>query len=756
MYQRLHWFVLLYVISFVMKDMSAKWFVVILGVITCYLIYLHRFPKLLISSLIIFGLFSYYYIPSLTPNDTIENSSTNIQGNIQSSVEQNNQFFRFAFQTSNQELIQVYYFIEPKDYPEKFSSFLTGASCTLNGAFQNIPTARNPGQFDYKNYLASQGIMKQFVIESINQSKCEGKSSWQKIYDVRQHILDHIENNVNSFTYAWFAALLFGDRDHLEDDVVTLFQNWNLTHLLAISGLHVGLILAIVYFLLLFVSRITIEKAQVLIVCLLFFYPAMAGGAPSVWRASLLAIVIIILSKVPIRLATTDMLSIVFIIMVILDKFVIYSIAFQFSFIVTFGIVLSRKLLNNDVGYIWVVLRISLISMLIILPIQLYYFYQFQPLSIFLNVIVIPYFTLVVLPLLLIILLASFMPPVLAMLDYIFEHLHTAAITALTAIDHFIQTPWLTGEFPIYFFLPFYIILWLFLYYFEKKQLRKALQFGSLIVMLLIFICIRPYLDPHGYITMLDIGQGDAIIVELPYRKGVFMFDAGGGMTADFSETSSETFEQVIDPFMKAKGINKIDAVLLSHADHDHVGSVPYILANYQIDYLITSPYFDTSLIEQYKNVDTEVQYLNVKAGDTFNLNQQTFEVYYPMRNQSDKNENSLVISSSFGKDTWLFTGDLGEEGEIEIVNTYPALKADVLKVAHHGSDTSSSATFLEAVEADLALISVGEYNRYGHPHTEVLDNLERYKINVLRTDQSGAIIYKFSDERGTVFPYLP
>ncbi len=718
-----------------------------------FFIYIHRFSKLFITSLIAFSLFSFYHIPSLNLDDPEEVSSAYVQGNIQSQVEQNSQFLRFTLQASDDSLIQVYSFPET-DFRDNLSSFRTGATCVLYGTFQNISFARNPGQFYYKEYLASQGIEKQFVIESLDKSKCEGQSSWQKIYNLRQQVLAHIEHHVSSFTYAWFAALLFGEREHLEDDVVNVFQNWNLSHLLAISGLHVGLILTIVYFLLLFVFRITIEKAQFLIACLLFFYPAMGGGSPSVWRASLLAIVIIALSKLPVRFAITDMLSIVFIIMVILDPFIIYSIAFQFSFIVTFGIILSRKLLN--VGNLWVVLRISLISMLIILPIQLYHFYQFQPLSVFVNVIVIPYFTVVVLPILFIILLASFLPVVLVILDYIFIHIHTAVIATVTAIDHWMPAPWLTGEFPINLFLPFYTVLWLFLNCLEKKQLRKSLQYGSLLVMLLIMINLKPYLDHHGYITMLDIGQGDAIIVELPYRKGVFILDAGGKMTADYSEISSETFDQVIDPFLKSKGINKIDAIILSHADHDHIGSVPYILAGYPVDYVITSPYFDEKIIEQYNRIVPEIQFVNVKAGDTFELNEQPFEVHYPIREQTDKNENSLVLSSIFGKDRWLFTGDLGEEGETAIVNAYPELKADILKVAHHGSNTSSSTPFLEAVEANVALISVGENNRYGHPHQEVLDNLEKFNIKVMRTDQSGALIYKFSEERGTVFPYLP
>ncbi|WP_163581213.1 DNA internalization-related competence protein ComEC/Rec2 [Gracilibacillus saliphilus] len=753
MYQKLHWFVLLYVMSFLLKDVSAKCFFIILTVIIIFLVYIHRFSKLFITSLIAFSLFSFYHIPSLNLNESEETSSTYVQGNIQSQVEQNNQFLRFTFQASDDSLIQVYYF--PKtDFRFNLSSFRTGATCVLHGNFQKIPGARNPGQFHYKEYLGSQGIEKQFVIESLDKSKCEGQSPWQKIYDLRQQVLDHIEHQVSSFTYAWFAALLFGEREHLEDDVVNVFQNWNLSHLLAISGLHVGLILTIVYFLLLFVFRITIEKAQFLIACLLCFYPAMAGGSASVWRASLLAIVIIALSKLPVRFAITDMLSIVFIMMVILDPFIIYSIAFQFSFIVTFGIILSRKLLI--IGNLWMVLRISLISMLIILPIQLFHFYQFQPLSVFVNVIVIPYFTVVVLPILFLILLASFLPVVLVILDHIFVHIHTAVIAALTTIDHWMPAPWLMGEFPICLFLPFYIILWLFLTCLEKKQLRKSLQYGSLLVMLLIMINLKPYLDHHGYITMLDIGQGDAIIVELPYRKGVFIMDAGGKMTADYSEKSSEIFDQVIDPFMKSKGINRIDAIILSHADHDHIGSVPYILAGYPVDYVITSPYFDEKIIEQYNRIVPETQFVNVKAGDTFELKDQLFEVYYPVRKQSDKNENSLVLSSIFGKDRWLFAGDLGEEGEAAIVNAYPELKTDILKVAHHGSNTSSSTPFLEAVEANVALISVGENNRYGHPHQEVLDNLDKFNVKVMRTDQSGALIYKFSEERGTVFPYLP
>lgn len=744
----------MYTLAFIVKDMDKSVIAVMLFILVIYFCLFRRLNKKFILTLLLFGFLSYHYIPSLPSVSDISNE-TEITGEIISYVEQTDSFLRFKMAAHTGERIEVYYFI--KQFQEKISTFQTGAMCELSGEFQEIPISRNPGQFNYRHYLATQNIQSQFIIQSMSQSNCEGQAPLQKIFQLRNNFLEKINSQVSGVTYQWLSALLFGDRDQLTDDTIELFQTWNLSHLLAISGLHVGLLLGIVYFVLLFVFRITIEKAQLILLLLLPFYPFIAGAAPSVWRASLLAIVVIVMTKIPIRIAGTDILSIVFLTMIWVEPYVVYSLAFQFSFVVTYAILLSRKLLNQSVlGYAWILLRISLISMLVILPLQLHHFYEFQPLSILINLLIIPYFTLFVMPILLLILVSSFIPTIVTVLDQLFSSVHTLALDLLNVIDGIMPSAWVIGSFPSTYFLPYYVLLYLCFYFWDKNQLKKALLAGSCIIVLLILISLKPYLDRYGYITVLDIGQGDAIVIELPYRKAVYMIDAGGTLNSDFSNASKGTFDLVIDPFFKSKGISKIHALILSHADLDHIGSVPFILEEYQVDQIITSPFFEKNIVVDYMKTNPSFQHVTVKGEEKLVLEHQPFQLYYPWRDQVDKNENSLVFSSTFGSQTWLFTGDIGESSEYEIINQYPNLDADILKVAHHGSNSSTSDSFLEAVKPDYAVISVGQNNRYHHPHEEVVERLNNKGIMILRTDHSGAIIYKFSEESGTIFPYLP
>lgn len=208
---------------------------------------------------------------------------------------------------------------------------------------------------------------------------------------------------------------------------------------------------------------------------------------------------------------------------------------------------------------------------------------------------------------------------------------------------------------------------------------------------------------------------------------------------------------------MKSRGIGEIDAIILSHADHDHIGSVPYLLEAYQINHIITSPYFDDRMLKDYRKINQNFSHITWRAGQSFQLHNQEFYVHLPNRKHDSKNENSLVLSSKFGNKTWLFTGDIGVVGgEEELLKQFPSQKINILKISHHGSNTSTSAEFLKIINPQLGLISVGQKNRYNHPHPDVLKRLEDHKTKILRTDQNGAIIYKFSKGSGTVSPYLP
>lgn len=758
MHQRLHWFVIMYVLVIIGESIEFPIIASVIIGLSLYLYYILSFPKWFISLLILFviGLQTFISVSSgQIPSPPSEMQT--IQGTITSMVEQKETYLRFQIQMEDdRNKSEVYYFFNDSP-PQTIPSLKTGATCIFTGKFQDIPTARNPGQFDYKNYLLTQGVSSQFILESLQPEHCYGSSAIDAVYHLRSFLLDTVQNKVSTTTYAWIAALLFGDRSHLDEEIVTLFQNWQLSHLLAISGLHVGLLLSIVFFLCLYFFRITVERVSFLMIVCLPFYPFLSGGAPSVWRATLLAIALLLLKKFPLKLSKTDILSIIFLSLVFVNPSIVYSLAFQFSFLVTYSIMFSNKLIfDPQTGNQWIMLRISFISMWIILPIQLHHFYEFHPLSVIINLVVIPYFSLFVLPVLIAILFVIPFSPILIFVDPFFQKVHELFILCLESVDTIWPWSWLFGSFPIYYYVPFYILLGIFFVYFENGKARKAFFSGCMLVAFLMFIAIRPYINPAGYITMLDVGQGDAIVIELPYRKGVIMIDAGGKLDSDFSQASSETYDQIILPFLRSKGINHIDAIFASHADADHIGSIPYILKDYSPDYLITSDYFDQAALEAYQSLSTDTKHLTVRAGDHIKIKEHSFYIHFPSDDQLNRNDNSLVIHSNFGEKDWLFTGDISKNSEGKLVAQSPSLRADVLKVAHHGSNTSTSKDFLKHVKPQYGLISAGQHNRYGHPHNEVLDNLYEQGVLSLRTDKNGAIIYQFTESAGTLFTYLP
>ncbi|GAB2558699.1 DNA internalization-related competence protein ComEC/Rec2 [Gracilibacillus alcaliphilus] len=755
MSQRLHWMVVVYLLCFFGQHIDFRLFVLLGAGLFIYLIRILRLSKLYVLLLLLLSLWFYIHIPAIEikppPNHLGE---TQIEGKITSYVERKEQYIRFILLT-NQQKIQVTYFPPEATSYVSQQMFKTGAVCSLKGSYQEIPSARNPGQFNYQAFLASQNIHYQFLLESTTESSCEGQNSLQKLYNLRDQILKHAEQQLSPLTYAWFAAMLFGDRSFMDEETLSLFQDWHLTHLIAISGLHVGLIVSIIYVLLLYLCRITVEKSQLLVMGILVIYPILSGGAPSVWRASLMMIVLLVLHKLSVRLAVSDVISVVFIVLLFFDPYLIYSLAFQFSFIITYAIILSRKIVIAQPSYLWNMFQISFLSMMVILPIQLLHFYQFQPLSVLANLAVIPYFTLFVLPLLFLLLLCFPLPSLLSLLDQIFDQLHSLFLELLSKVDEMFSLIWLIGEFPVLLVGIYYLLLYFFMTGWETHNIRQAFSTGVLIVFLLLAVSLKPYLDPHGYVTILDIGQGDAIVIELPFRKAVIMIDAAGTMEKDFTTPSAKNFEQIIDPFFKARAINRIEAIFLSHADHDHIGSVPFILENYQVDYLFTS-FFEEEIIEHYQQINPVTDYLNLHKEDTVVIQDQRFEVLHPYQSNPDKNENSMVLHTILGKQTWLFTGDIGVETEKKLLQMYPSLQADILKLGHHGSDTSSSEPFLRSLEVQAGIISAGVNNRYGHPHDSVVERLDGLNMEVYRTDESGAITFQFGQENGTFFTFLP
>ena len=244
--------------------------------------------------------------------------------------------------------------------------------------------------------------------------------------------------------------------------------------------------------------------------------------------------------------------------------------------------------------------------------------------------------------------------------------------------------------------------------YISKASIKHAqwLLCGMLV------LNFSPYLEPFTTITYINVGQGDSILITLPFHGGAMMIDAAGSLYTNIPERK-------ILPVLKAKGYKTIDQLILTHADKDHAGGLQELADLVVIKQVIT----DKQAAMDYKNIE----FISLLAENDF----------------GNENDNSIVLLSRIGALDYLFTGDASQAFENQLLSVYPNIKCDILKVGHHGSNSSSSALFLQTLRPRIAVISAGRNNRYGHPHDEVLARLADYQIKCFRTDLQGDIEIK-------------
>ncbi|WP_029266834.1 DNA internalization-related competence protein ComEC/Rec2 [Virgibacillus alimentarius] len=750
------------VVSILTIYFKTNWFIVGFFLWLLYLYYYRKLGSIPIIMSIISFLFYWVYIPNIDvdmPRNDLISKETSHSGKITSPISLTSNKVEFLFQErQTQNKVSVIFFPDEKSSSKSFlkhTSIKHGAKCIVHGELELPEQTTNPGQFDFHTYLLKQGITHQIILQSFDDIECHGGSRLNQIFTLRDNLLNYVNDKYSKKTSSWLNALVLGDDSFISEQTVDLFQRWNLSHILAISGLHVGLVVALLYFLLIKLNILTKEKAKLIMIFFLPLYALLAGGEPSVWRASLSIMIFIILNKAKLKFNYTDVLSIVFLLFILFDKYIVYHVGFQLSFIVTFGLILSKNWIAQSNSSIFQLLQISFVSQMMILPLQLSYFSTFQPLSILLNVIVVPYFSIFVIPLMFIFLFLSPFPvSIVKFLDYFFVHIHSIFIHLVTLIDKHADYPWIIGNMPIVATVLYYVLFFMLMKYLQSANHPKAFTYGCSISLLIVCLAFRPYLSPIGTVTMLDIGQGDAFVIELPYRKGVIFVDAGANFTFNDFGSSDKVYKQIIKPYLYSRGINYIDAIFLSHEDIDHMGSVEYILRDMKVKEVIISDYYelDRQTVKLWKEYGTHIRRLN----DKIDINGQVFQTIGPTKDMKSPNENSLILYTKFGGMSWLFTGDSGKDSENEIIDRYQNLAIDVLKVGHHGSRTSTSKIFVNQLDPSYALISVGKKNTYGHPSADVLEILEKEKVQLFRTDLDGAVQFRYKNTEGTFYKFLP
>ncbi|MGE7601153.1 DNA internalization-related competence protein ComEC/Rec2 [Peribacillus sp. NPDC097675] len=641
----------------------------------------------------------------------------------------------------------------------------TGISCPVQGSLQVPEPHRNENSFDYQRYLSLQHTHWILKAHSISFSKCkkEKNSLVVSIQNFRMRGISYIKEHFPKESSGFVTALIFGDQSEIDEEDLTNYQRLGLVHLLAISGLHVSLLTGMLFYLGIRIG-ITRERMIFLILVFLPIYTLLSGGSPSVLRSCLMAMLFFILMLFKKRLSASVAIGVIYMVLLFLQPNMLYNIGFQLSFAVTFSIIMSSRIFLHYPQKTIQLFIISSICQLAALPILLFHFFEVSILGVLLNVLYVPLYSVILLPFSLLTVVVHLAIPPLGQL--LISLINVTFMLCNRAADVATGLPMASLAFgkPSFIMMLLLVLSVLGLFVCWEVSFRTSKLWWAMFIFLLLLQFNFQKLSPFGEVHVIDVGQGDSILIILPFNAGNYLVDTGGQITFPLEAWKKKrktynTAEDTIIPLLKSKGIHHLDKLILTHADADHMGSAKELIEHFKVEELIIGGWS----VDQYQDKDfisvardKGISMNMVKRGDSWKVDGAAFHVLNPYKKEENTNEASIVLYAEIGGFSWLFTGDMGESGEKELIDTYPQLRVDILKVGHHGSKTSSSIPFLEQLHPKAAIISVGKENRYGHPHDQVMETMEENKVNVFRTDEDGAIIFKYSKNGGTFRKILP
>ncbi len=718
-----------------------------------------HFILILCTVAIIFSLRTFFYeqrnVSNLTGDERL------LIGKVADIPYIDGNYAAFQIKLSSNEVVQAAYRIKTEDEKQRFAQLQAGMTCSFAGQLEIPYHRKNPGSFDYSQFLKQKGIHWVFSIQKLQNCTNKPLNAFDRIKQYRQKGLEAIQERFPNHSAGIVQALLFGERGVIDKEVVEAYQTLGLIHVLVVSGLHVGAVLAFLYWIMLRAGLVR-EKVHAVLLLVLPVYVLLTGAAPSVMRAAIMAAAVMIGLLFRKKLHPLESISFAFLLITFIHPNELFHVGFQLSFVISFGLIASAAMVNKLFSHALArLLAVSIIAQLLSIPLIVYYFHHISILSFIVNAFFVPLFTAIVMPLSFFSFFASFVFPLLSK-PLIFVHKAFVMFIheTLVRIDSLPFASITLGQIsPLYAVLYFAAIVYLFIQIERQTKLTYTMvkSFIPFLVLLAVHYS-HPYINPYGKVTMINVGQGDSILIELPFRKAVYLIDAGGapffGAQEDWQVRRNpfDVGKDIVIPVLKAEGIRKIDKLILTHGDEDHIGGAKAILEQVKVNELVygKSKQFENNEKELLMAAnEKKIKVSFVASGMSWRKGMHSFHILGPTGNEESKNDRSIILYTKLGGVAWLFMGDAEQNSEVNFVRRYSNIQAEVLKVGHHGSKTSTSEQLLQSVQPKVALISVGRGNSYGHPHEEVLSRLEAKGIRIFRTDIDGAIQFRFTDKKG-------
>ena len=594
-----------------------------------------------------------------------------------------------TFTLKNNKTLPLTYYIKNKKELKEYKKITLGSIIRVTGTLKS------------NNYL----IVKNIKILKENRNI---------IYFIKNGLYNYL-SSFDSRVSPYLKAFIIGNKDDLSYKVKKSLQTVGISHLFSLSGSH----LAIVYY---FLYSLFKKRKIHLMILPLFLYYLIIDSSASILRALVFLSIFKPNKEFHLGLSTFNMLILALIVLLIINPTSIKNIGFNYSFVISSGLILYYDNKKQD-KKLFRLVETSILAFLFSLPISLYYFSNVNLLSIIYNLFYVPFVSSILFPLTFIVAICPFLSDIYLVVVNLFEK----SIFFFEGISINLTF----RKLSIIIYIIYLLIIFIAIYK------RKVLY---LLLILLVPHYFYNNIVVENKMYMIDVGQGDSILFVSNNKS--MLLDTGGSINSSLDKWS---VGDDLVTFLRSKGIRRIDTILISHGDMDHIGEYFKIVKYFRVDnvYLNSNQLNSIEKRVVTDSLNNNINIAKLKKGDNISLGNFNFLVIN--NSFTDENDASTVLVGMISSSKLLLMGDASVRSEQDIISSYNLPKIDILKVGHHGSNTSSSKKFINEINPKYSLISVGENNRYGHPKKSVLNTLSNSEI--YRTDLDGNIEIEFNNK---------